>query len=295
MTTTARRSALGTRLAALGASVFFGVFVSFVAASGAQEPRRIVSLVPNVTEVLFAVGAGPQVVAVSSFDDEPPQVRTLPRVGGLLDPDTERILALKPDLVIVYGSQTDLKTQLARANIPLFDYRHGGLADVLATIRTVGARTGRAAEAARVAAALEQRLAAVRARVADRRRPRTLLVFGREPGSLRNIWVSGGVGFLHDMLVAAGGENVFAGVARESVQATTETILARAPEAILELRSERVAGDADVQREIRAWAALASVPAVKNGRVIVLTGPALTVPGPRIAESIERMAAALHP
>jgi iron complex transport system substrate-binding protein len=248
-----------------------------------------------VTEVLFAVGAGPQVVAVSSFDDEPPQVRTLPRVGGLLDPDTERILALKPDLVIVYGSQTDLKTQLARANIPLFDYRHGGLADVLATIRTVGARTGRAAEAARVAAALEQRLAAVRARVADRRRPRTLLVFGREPGSLRNIWVSGGVGFLHDMLVAAGGENVFAGVARESVQATTETILARAPEAILELRSERVAGDADVQREIRAWAALASVPAVKNGRVIVLTGPALTVPGPRIAESIERMAAALHP
>jgi iron complex transport system substrate-binding protein len=275
--------------------VFFGVFVSFVAASGAQEPRRIVSLVPNVTEVLFAVGAGPQVVAVSSFDDEPPQVRTLPRVGGLLDPDTERILALKPDLVIVYGSQTDLKTQLARANIPLFDYRHGGLADVLATIRTVGARTGRAAEAARVAAALEQRLAAVRARVADRRRPRTLLVFGREPGSLRNIWVSGGVGFLHDMLVAAGGENVFAGVARESVQATTETILARAPEAILELRSERVAGDADVQREIRAWAALASVPAVKNGRVIVLTGPALTVPGPRIAESIERMAAALHP
>lgn len=268
-------------------------FAAFAAAS--QEPRRIVSLVPNVTEMLFAVGAGPQVVGVSSFDDEPPEVRTRARVGGLLDPDTERILALKPDLVVAYGSQQDLTTQLARAGIPVFVYRHGGLADVLSTLRAVGARTGHAPEAARVAADIERRLAAVRARVAGRTRPRTLLVFGREPGALRNIWASGGTGFLHDMLVAAGGENVFGDVARESVQATTEIILARAPEVILELRSEGAGGSADVRREIRSWTPLASVPAVKSGRVLILAGKGLTVPGPRIAEHVERIAAALHP
>jgi iron complex transport system substrate-binding protein len=146
-----------------------------------------------------------------------------------------------------------------------------------------------------VAAALEQRIAAVRARVAARSRPRTLLVFGREPGALRNMWASGGIGFLHDMLVAAGGDNVFADVAREAVQVTTESVLARAPEVILELRSAGLAGAADVQREVRSWAALASVPAVKSGRVIILVGRDLTVPGPRVAESIERLAAAIHP
>ena len=82
--------------------------------------------------------------AVSSFDTYPPEVKQLPRVGALLDPELERILSLKPDLVVVYGSQTDLKQQLARASIPIFDYRHAGLADVPTTIRTLGERTGHA-------------------------------------------------------------------------------------------------------------------------------------------------------
>ena len=77
--------------------------------------RRVVSLVPNVTEMLFAVGAGSQVVGVSSYDDFPPETKALPRVGALLDPDTERIFSLRPDLVVVYGSQTEMKAQFTRA------------------------------------------------------------------------------------------------------------------------------------------------------------------------------------
>ena len=88
--------------------------------------------------MLFAIGAGPQVVAVSSFDTYPPEVAPLPRVGALLDPDVERVMSLAPDLVAIYGTQTDLKRQLERAAIPVFDYRHGGLADVFATIRALG-------------------------------------------------------------------------------------------------------------------------------------------------------------
>src|SRR5262245_21122101 len=82
------------------------------------QPSRIVSLIPAVTEMLFALGAGSQVVAVSSFDDYPPQVKGLPRVGALLDPDLERILSLRPELVIVYESQVDLRRQLERASVP---------------------------------------------------------------------------------------------------------------------------------------------------------------------------------
>jgi iron complex transport system substrate-binding protein len=120
-------------------------------------------------------------------------------------------------------------------------------------------------------------------------------VFGREPLALRNIVASGGVGFLHDMLEIAGGTNVFADVARESVQASTEIILARAPEAILELRSQALVRDGDLARERATWDRLSSVPAVRQGRVTLLKGDEFVVPGPRIAEATRRLAHALHP
>ena len=81
--------------------------------------------VPAVTEMLFAIGAGPQVVAVSSFDRYPPQVEKLQRVGALIDPDVERILSLRPDMVAIYASQGDLRAQLERAKIPIPAARSG--------------------------------------------------------------------------------------------------------------------------------------------------------------------------
>src|SRR6186713_2153234 len=195
---------------------------------------RIVSLVPAVTEMLFAIGAGPQVIAVSSFDTFPPEVRRLPRVGALIDPDTERILALRPDLVVTYGSQQDTQERFERAGIRIFAYRHGGLAAMLDTLRQVGAVTGRATAAADTAAQIEQRLNQVRDRVRGRPRPPTLLVFERSPQTLRGVYASGGTGFLNEMLEYAGGANVFADVKRESVQPSQEAILTRAPQAIIE-------------------------------------------------------------
>jgi iron complex transport system substrate-binding protein len=254
-----------------------------------------VSLVPALTEVLFAVGAGPQVVAVSSFDHFPPEVERLPRVGALLDPDTERILALRPDLVVIYGSQSDLEQQFARAQVRTFIYRHGGIPTILETIRELGVLTGREAAAAALARELRSRLDRVRARVKGRTRPRVLLVFERQPRSLREIYASGGSGFLHEMLEIAGGLNVFADVARESVQPSLETILARAPEIILEVRAEGLIAETAVAGERGVWSAVASVPAVRSGRVHFLSGDYLVVPGPRFAAATEALARVLHP
>jgi len=259
----------------------------------ARVPQRIISLVPALTEMLFAIGAGPQVVGVSSYDAFPPEVASRPKVGALLDPDVERIFSLTPDLVITYGSQADLRRQLERASIPTFDYRHAGLADVLTTLRSLGRITGHEPAAERVAADIERRLDAVKTRTAGAPAPRTLLVFGREPGSLRNMYVSGGKGFLHDMLVAAGGDNLFTDVARESVQATTELILARAPDVIIELREGPALSDAEVRARITDWDRLAAVPAVKARRVHIVSGTGLVVPGPRVAAAVERLATTL--
>lgn len=273
-----------------------GVLLLWAPAASMQPavPSRIVSLVPAATEMLFALGAGPQVAAVSSFDTYPPEVAGLPRVGALIDPDLEQILALRPDLVIVYGTQTELRSQLARAGIPQFPYTHARLGDVAVTLRDLGARVGRHQAGARLAETIERDVERIRSRVAGRGRPRTLLVIGREAGALRGIFVSGGFGFLHDMLEAAGGTNVYADVARESVQASTEMILSRRPDVIVEIRGSPLP-PASIERVRQAWQALSSVPAVRTGRVHIIGDARVVVPGPRVAQGTELLARALHP
>ena len=289
-------------LAAIAAALFAAGLVgsammadSMQPTAGSATPRRIVSLVPALTEMLFAIGAGPQVVAVSSFDQFPPAVTKLPRVGALLDPDTERILALRPDLVVVYGSQSDLQAQFARARVRTFVYQHGGISTIFDSIRELGAATGNGRGAATLVRDLESRLESVRARVKGRARPRVLLVFERQPRTLREIYVSGGRGFLHEMLDIAGGQNVFADSSRESVQPSTETILSRAPEVILEVRAEGLIADREVADERQVWNALSAVPAVRSRRIHFLSGDYLVVPGPRFAQATETLARVLHP
>ena len=281
-----------TRSAALISAVVWLMLSTTPAAQ--RPPQRIISLIPAVTEILFAIGAGPQVIAVSSFDEYPPDVKALQRVGALLDPDLERILSLRPDLVVAYGSQQDLLKQLSHAGIPAYNYRHAGLADVNRTIREIGDRTGRATSAEALVNRIDAHMASIRQRVSGRGRPRTLLVFGREIGALRGIYASGGIGFLHDMLEAAGGEDVLADVRRESVQATTELILARKPDVILEIRPGAGAA-ASIQAETDVWRTLGSVPAVRAGRIHFIVDPRMVVPGPRVAEAAELLARAIHP
>lgn len=286
-------TALGLTAPPAPAGTVASVSASTIRAQTPAPPSRIVSLVPAATEMLFALGAGAHVVGVSSFDKFPPEVAKIPRVGALLDPDLERILSLRPDLVIVYGTQKDLRTQLDRAQVPVFPYSHAGLADVTATLRTLGNQIGAGPTAATLAAAIEARIAAVRARTAGLTAPRTLVVFGRDSFALRGIYASGGIGFIHDMVTAAGGANVFADMKREAVQTTTELILTRRPEIIIELRADPIDPGTEA-KELQTWGALSSIPAVRNKRVHIVADPRTVIPGPRVAEGVQLLFTVLH-
>jgi iron complex transport system substrate-binding protein len=257
--------------------------------------RRVVSLVPATTEMLFDMGEGGRLIGVGSYDRFPPEVDRLPRLGGLLDPNVERLLALKPDLVVVYDTQTDLRRQLERAGIPMFPYSLRGLADVADTMRMLGQRIGAGTSGNLAADRLESRLAAIRQRVASRPRPRTLLIFGREPGSLRGINASGGYGFLHDLLDLAGGADVLADIRQPAVAMSSEMVIARAPEVIIEIHYGDSLKSLRIDRERQVWRALPSVPAVRAGRLHLLSGDEFVVPGPRVVVAAERFARALHP
>lgn len=279
-----------TLSAAIAASV-----VAIAAAGQSAQPRRIVSLIPAVTEMIFAIGEGRRLVGVSSYDRFPPEVARVPRVGGLLDPNVEALLALKPDLVIVYNTQTELKQRLQRVGVPFYNYEHRALTDIMSTLRAVGSRIGSPGRAEMLAVDMERGIATTRASVSALPRLRTLLVFGREPSSLRNIDASGGYGFLHDMLEAAGGANVFSEIKKQSIQASAEMILSARPDVIIELRYGDSVKAAALPRELEVWNSLTSVPAVKNHRVYGLIGDEFVVPGPRVVDAVRRLARTLHP
>ena len=260
-----------------------------------RAPARIVSLIPAVTEMIYAIGDGARVAAVSSYDHFPAEVARLPRVGGLLDPSVERILAIKPDLVVLYATQKELIDRLDRAGIPYYNYQHQALPDIMSTIRAVGMRIGSSARAEALASEMERALAEIRAKTAGLKHPATLLVFERDPASLRNVYASGGYGFLHDMLEIAGGRNVFAGVKQQAVQASTEMLIASKAEVIVELLYGDSLKNADIDSELRAWDALGSLPAVRSHRIAALTGDEFVVPGPRVVGATRKLARLIHP
>jgi len=265
------------------------------AGASAPRPQRIISLIPAATEMIFAMGDGNRIVGVSNYDRFPADATKLPKVGGLLDPNVERIIDLRPDLVIVYATQRELLERLDRAHLPYFSYEHRALPDITQTIRAIGVRIGSADRANALASSMEQSLAEIRAATAALPHPTTLLVFGRDPGTLRSMYVSGGYGFLHDMLEIAGGTNVFADVGRQSVQATTEMLIARRPEVVIELHYGDKAKAADAEKDLAVWNALASIPAVRNHLLHVLVGDEFVVPGPRVVEGTRELAKTLHP
>ena len=296
---------MATHTKSIGASTtsqtVAAILVGAVGLVSAQtpSPQRIISIVPSVTQILFAIGAESQLVGIGSFDRLPngyDRATELARVGGLLDPDMERIFTLRPDLVVLYQSHVDQRQQLERAGIPVLLYEHAGLANISETVRSLGARTGRTVQAESIAARMDAGLAAIRARVDGQPRPRTLLVFSREPMALRNIYASGGIGFLHDMLDAAGGENVFADIRSENVaQVSSEAILTAAPDVIFEIRYAGDLHESVIDDERDVWRRLSTLPAVRNGRIYFVTGNRFVVPGPGVVEATEELARALHP
>lgn len=278
-----------TGLRARGLTLIAALTLSFQPST--LSARRVISIIPSTTEMLFAMGAGNRVIAIGTYDRYPREAQQLPRVGALIDPNVEQILQMRPDLVVLYATQTELKRRLDRASIPYYSYVHQGLPDVTETIRTLGLRVGVGASADALASRIEQQLADIRRRIGSARRPKTLLIIGRDPGSLRNLSASGGEGFLHDMIESAGGADVLGDIHRQSVMITTEMVLARAPEIILELQYE---SDPKSASDTAAWNRLSAVPAVRNHRVILLSGDE-TVPGPRVAQAVRKIATVLHP
>lgn len=252
-------------------------------------PRRIVSLVPSVTETLFAIGAQDAVVGVTDFCDYPPEARRKARVGDMLAPNLETLVSLKPDLVVATrsGNREETFDQLKRLGLPVYLVDEPpSLAGVLRLVGGLGQLTGRRDAAAAVAAGLEGRIASVRERVAGRPHPRVLYVLWPEP-----LIVPGRGSLVSELIASAGGESVTADQAQGYPRMSLEAAVGRAPEVIILARHG--AGTGPAARE--QWQRLESLPAIRSGRLYAADGDLLHRYGPRVVDGLELLVRLIHP
>jgi iron complex transport system substrate-binding protein len=260
------------------------------------EYHRIISLAPSITETLFALGLGEQVVGVTRYCDYPPEALTKSKVGGYLDPNMEAIVALEPDLVITFPGYQALEQRLEQLGISTLQVQHQTLRDILDSIHIIGTATGKEIEAKDLLTVLRSRIEDIKAKVADLPRPRVLVVMGHPRGNpLKEVFVAGTADPYDEMIQITGGINAYRGSFIRVPPLSAEGIIYLNPEVIIDLISSQEMKGWNDKVLFQDWANLPEVSAVKTGRVHFFTDDFDTVPGPRFILTLEKMARVIHP
>jgi iron complex transport system substrate-binding protein len=254
----------------------------------AAPPVRIVSLVPSVTELIYALGGEDRLVARTDFCDFPAAARQKPSVGGMLAPNLELIVALGADLVVATnaGNREETFAQLQRLRLPTYLVSVNRVAEVNELIARLGELTARHGSVGPLVTRLDERIAAVRRRVAPYRPPRVLYVLWPEP-----LIVPGRQALVTELIELAGGRSITAGDGDAYPRYSLEAAVAGAPEVIL--LANHSSGTGPLSRE--KWDRVASLPAIKAGRLYSVDGDLLHRYGPRMVDGLERLARAIHP
>jgi len=239
-------------------------------------PQRIISVVPSATEMLFAFGLDEKVIAVGDYDRFPPEVSSKPRIGGLLNPNIEKIIEMKPDLVVAYGSQDTLGERLKALGIRYHLFVHGNAEDTLRAISDLGRIVGAEESSDKIVGDIRKTFDELRAQ-APPKKPKVLLVHNRGAGMLGSFYTVGSKTFQHDLINIAGGENTFGDVDREALQPSIEEVIKRAPDIIIETLPPPI-DERDVIQRKKDWESLG----LAKGRVHILGENYYLVPGPRL-------------
>lgn len=264
-----------------------------------QRPRRIISLSPAVTENLFIIGAGDRVVADTTYCKYPPKAVKLPKIGGYIDPDSEKVFAMNPDLIIAAcGTRNDILEHLRAIGLTVLTVDDTNLAGIDASLMLIGRMVGCTAAAKGVVARLDARRAAVQKRTAPLRaaqRPGVLFLF-----TLDDLYTAGPGSYIDELIQLAGGRNIAAVTRLPWPQLSMETVVAANPQVILLLTggmegTKSPLTAARALATLRGKAAWRDLTAVKTGRVVVLNDDEVTLPGPRLLNGLEAIARAVHP
>lgn len=273
--------------------VFLLAFVLLAKASYPVEgfPKRIISLSPSINEIIYGLGSWKSVVGVTIYSDFPPEVKNLPTVGGWINPNLEAIVALRPDLVIMIKDQDKIfGDKIRKLRLKTLSVESTTIKDISDSILEIGKALGKDSGAREVTENFKSSLDEIGTKVVGVRPKRVLLVVGRNPGTLEDIYVISRKSYINEIINIAGGENVVKNDVF-SVKVSKESILSLNPEVIVEVNHERI----NKNETLKVWDELKDVSAVKNKEVYILTDTALLHPSQRAAQAARTLAEILHP
>jgi iron complex transport system substrate-binding protein len=258
-------------------------------------PQRIISTSPNITEILYGIGAFDKVVAVSDYCTYPPAVKNLPHVGGWENSNLEQIIRLRPDLVALSDAQSPLiEPQLQQLGLRTLVVPTRTLGDVFEAMNKLGRATGHSSQARELAAQVHSKLDAIRLRTSHLRRRRVLLVVDRTPGTLRDLYVATRGSFLADLIDIAGGECVATPEPAGYSKISKEAVVALAPDLIIDF----VHGSTNRMGEdpIAVWADLTLLlRAVRERQVYPVRNEFLPHASQFVADTAELLVHIIHP
>ncbi len=252
-------------------------------------PKRIVSLAPNITEILFSLGLNEEIVGVSIHCNFPEKAKTKVRVGSYISLDYEKITSVNPDLIIAtgVGNTRDMMDRLEQLGFSTYVIYPKNFEDILKSIIHIGQVVNREKEARAIIEGMKKRTVKVIELTKDLPRPKVFIQIGDAP-----IVTVGKGSFTDDLIWLAGGENI-AGKEKEVYpRFGMEEILKKSPEVIV-ISSMNPTGD--YLKILQEWNRWKTIPAVKNGRVHIINSDLIDRPSPRIIEGLEQLARILHP
>jgi iron complex transport system substrate-binding protein len=277
----------------VGAVLLLALSFACSAMRGAP-PQRIVSLSPDVTEMLYGIGAFSRVVAVSNYDTYPPQVANLPHIGQLHNPDFEKLTALRPDLVILNEVQAQFfEDTLNQLGFRVLKISNRSIAEVYTAMTTLGRATGNESDAARLIAATRESLDRTARKTAGLPKPRVVLTVDRTPGTLRDLYTATEGSYLAELVEIAGGRIALPAAAKGYAKLSKEDLLAANPDVILDFvqgAKGRFAGD-----PLEAWQEMPELKAMHDHRIYSVDQDFVPHASQRIVQTAELFAKLIHP
>ncbi len=249
-------------------------------------PHRIVSTAPAITEILFALGAGAQVVGDTTYCNYPEAAKTKAKIGGFSTPSVELILALNPDLVFMVDRTSDVAEKLRQSRrIDVVTVKTESVDGVYRSIQTIADKIGLAQNGKSLVQSIDKEIRANQAPPAAKR-PKVLFVVGRTPGAIADLIVVGHGTYLSELIELAGGDNIAADAAIPYAHFSFEELIHRDPDIIIDMGHDGMVTDAEKRSVKQLWQKYAFLRAVKNDAIFPISADYFITPGPRVGQAV---------
>ena len=261
----------------------------------ASSAKRIISTSPSITETLFELGLKDRVIAVTDFCKCPEEACQLPSIGGMLNPNMEKMLSLSPDLIIHQSENQRLRNNAKSVGINTLDVRLGNLEEIFESIKKLGIALNCLEQANKLTLHLNKGISFYQERLKGFHKIEVLLILGDSSDPARDLYAVGPGTFLNELLNLSGGKNIISDSPARYPKLSKEYIIEKSPKIIIEAGPKSNLSRKEIDLRIEEWNRFPTIEAVKRKQIYFIGADYILIPGPRLLKIIERFSKVIHP